>query len=486
MVVGEFTQEVQLAVIGAGPGGYAAAFRAAELGVEASIIDPRDTLGGVCLHSGCVPSKTLAHIARTIRIAHEAEQFGVSAASPTVDAKAVRGWIDRTIASLAKGLASRAQSLGVEHLAGEASFASAKTLAVRGGTVPRIKFRRAIIATGASPIPHPALPLSHDRIWSPQRALAFDSIPATLLVVGCDYIALELAQMFATLGSRVTLVTEHNRWLPEADADVIRPVERRMRDALAGLATQTTIASADCDDTGVTIVFDGNSLPDATRFDAVIVALGQTPNTASLDLKYTDVATDDGGAIVVDEQMRTADPRILAVGDVTGGPMLADRALHQGRVAGEVVAGRDSVFDAQTIPCAVFTDPQVAWCGLTEQDAAVDDIACTSIKLPWGASGLAAGMARTDGVTKLIYDPASELVLGVGIAGVGASELIAEAALAIEMGATLTDLAATVHPHPTRSELLSDAAAQALSRNGAGLTEASPAQARASTHSRAG
>lgn len=441
MVVGEFTQETELLVIGGGPGGYSAAFRAAELGIQTTIVDPRDALGGVCLHTGCVPSKTLLHIADTIRLADRARSFGVAYEARTIDPVQIRGWVQSTVATLARGLEARARQLNIERISGVARFEDEKHVAVSGGSVPRIKFRRAIIATGSHTEAHPDLPFDGARVLSPEDALRMIRVPERLLVIGCGYMAVEVASIFSALGSAVTLASEEAELLSEADGDIVRPLHRELDRRLDAIELGAPI-----------------DLSRAKDFDQVVVATGQSPNVEDLNLAAIKVGRDEAGYIVVDEHMRTDESRIFAVGDVTAPPLLASRALAQGRVAAEVVAGRETSFDARVTAHVVFTDPQLAWCGLTEREATSHDIPHTIVKLPWGHSGRAVGMGRAEGLTKLLFDHDSRIILGVGIAGVGACEMIAEAALAIEMGAELTDIAATIHPHPTVSELLSDIA----------------------------
>jgi dihydrolipoamide dehydrogenase len=458
MVVGEFTQEVELIVIGGGPGGYGAAFRAAELGVETVIVDKEPSLGGVCLHRGCVPSKTLLHIAEVINAARRASQFGVTFSEPKIGLDDVRAWVEKARNTLGRGLAAQAKKHSIEVLQGEAAFEDARRLNVVGGSVPRIRFRRAIIATGSSPIEHEQLPFRHDRIWTPAQALDLPMIPKHLLVVGCDYMAIEFATIYSALGSRVTLMTDRDGLLPEVDDDLTRPLLRSLKEMLGEVALDTHIASVTLDDEKITLAFAGDNAPKQTAFDAVIVAIGQGANVESLKLEKTGVSRNEHGFITVNDELRTTDPRIFAVGDVTGGPLLADYALAQGRVAGEVIAGWKSGLDMHAVPVAIFSDPQIAWCGITERRAKAEGIPHEIARIPWGASGRAVGMGRTEGLTKLIYDPDAKVVLGVGLVGPHAAEMISEGALAVEMAAELDDIAGTMHPHPTMSELISDAA----------------------------
>jgi dihydrolipoamide dehydrogenase len=465
MVVGEFTQEADLLVIGGGPGGYSAAFRAVELGVRTILVDDRASLGGVCLHSGCVPSKTLLHIAETIELAERAAQFGVQYEKPRIDLDAMRSWVNQSRDTLAKGLAEQAKKLGVEVLQGRATFEDSRhvRIAGEGATVAggRVRFRRAIIAAGSSAVAHPALPFG-EHVMTPEDAMELRSVPKRLLIVGSDYMAVELASIYAALGNSVTLTDEGERLLPEADADLVRPLEKRLSQRLAHLGCGMTIRNAK----GLKITFSGENAPKDNTFDAAIVAIGRKPNLAGLNMEKTQAKLDERGFIQVNEQMRTDDPRIFAAGDVTGCPLLADHAMLQGRIAADVVAGRESALDRRAFANVVFTNPQVAWCGLTEEAATRQAAPHAVVKVPWGASGRAVGMGRTDGMTKIIYERDTKLLLGVGIVGVNAVELIGEAALAIEMGAVLDDLAGTIHPHPTLCEMIHEAARRVVHAHG--------------------
>lgn len=461
MVVGEFTQETDLVIIGGGPAGYSAAFRAAELGVQTVIVDSRPGLGGVCLHDGCVPSKTLLHIAETINLGEHASQFGVSFTKPKIDFKAIREWTDKTVSKLATGLETLCKKHGVERIQGQAHFEDSRNVALLDASVPRIRFRRALIATGSAPRVHANVPFDGDRILTPGEALKLEAVPASLLIYGSDYTAAELATVFAALGSAVTIVHNEDRLLPEADADLVRPVAKRLEPKLNALLPGVGIAKADVDGKSVRVTFQGGGAPKPGRFDRVVVAAGHVGNTRGLQLEKTSVQVNADGFAGIDAHMRTHDARVFAAGDVTGAPLLADKALHQGRIAAEAIAGQASVHDARAIPFAIFTDPQLAWCGVREEDAIAWGESVGVAKIPWGASGRAVGSGRADGATKIIFDRQSHIVVGVGMVGWNACEMIGEAALAIEMGATLTDFAMTIHPHPTCSELIADAARQA-------------------------
>jgi len=458
MVVGEFTQEANLVIIGAGPGGYSAAFRAAELGLNPVLVDSRKDLGGICLHAGCIPSKTLLHIAETISLGRRASAFGVEYTEPRLDLDKIRAWVNQSSDRLAAGLMGRAKKLGVEIVNGRATFDDGKTLSIHGGSVPRIKFRKAILAVGARPLAHPALPFDERLVINPWQALAIESIPASVAVVGSGAPAVEVAMIYAALGSKVTLTAEQPQILPAGDADLVRPLHRALVEHLNAVVLNATIAAASVGEQSVRITLSTKEGSRHLDFDRVIVATGQAGNTDALGLDRRKVELDADGFVIVDEQMRTSESRLMAVGDVTGPPWTADRALAQGRIAAEVAAGWNSAFDARAVPCVAFTDPQIAWCGLTESQAAAQQVPHKVAKIPWGASARAVGMNRADGLTKLIYDPDTKMVLGVGIVGAGAAELIGEGALAVEMGVELDDLAGTIHPHPSMCELLSDAA----------------------------
>ncbi|MCA9297167.1 MAG: NAD(P)/FAD-dependent oxidoreductase, partial [Phycisphaerales bacterium] len=430
MVVGEFAQECDLAVIGGGPGGYSAAFRAADFGLKVTIIDDRPALGGVCLHAGCIPSKTLLQMADTIDRARRSKAMGISFDPPTIDDATVDSWVERTVQRLAKGLDAERTRRKIEIVHGRATFEDNRHLAIQGGDVRRIRFRRAIIAVGAQPLPHDVLAFDGARIRSAREALHVQSLPARIAIIGSGYEALECATIAHALGREVHLIAPDTRWLPGADADLVRPLERRLAKQLTTFRIGIDIKAVAEAKNALTLTLSDDS---TIACDAVIVALGSRVDVAELKPPVT---LDADGAIVVDEQMTTSNPRIFAVGDCTGGSMLADRAIRQGRVAGEIAAGLHSAFDARCCPHAVFTIPNIAWCGITEDEARAAGLTVQIVKTPWGASGRAAGSDDADGLTKLICDPANELVVGVGITGPNAAELIAEAALAIEMGAT--------------------------------------------------
>ena len=462
MVMGDLVVEVDVAVVGGGPGGYSAAFRCAELGLEAVVVDATARLGGACLFEGCIPSKALLHVAAVLDAAERAKEFGVDFGAPRVALEPLRRWkTERVVGKLARGLASVAKAKGVEVVAGRAVFEGSRELRVEGETPQKIRFKHAILATGAAPSPLPGLERAGDRVLDSTAALALADVPGRLLVVGGGYIGLELGQVYAALGSAVTLVEMLDGLLPGVDRDLVQPLARRAEKQFASILLGTrVVALSEAGGAVEAQLSSGETLV----VDRVLVAVGRRPQSAGLGLETTRAAVDARGVVAVDERCRTADPHVLAVGDVTGEPMLAHRAMRQGKVAAEVLAGLPSAFDNVAVPAVVFTDPEVAWCGLTEPDAARAGRPVKVAKFHWAGSGRAATLGRADGLTKLVADPESGRVLGVGLVGPGAGELVAEAALAVEAALTVEDLAATIHAHPTLSETLMEPAETLLRR----------------------
>ena len=463
MVMGDLVIEVDVAVIGGGPGGYSAAFRCAELGLETVVVDAGKRLGGACLWEGCIPSKALLHVAALIEDATRAREIGVEFGEPHVSLDPLRKWkAERVVGRLARGLASVAKTKGVEVIGGRAVFESSRELRVEGDEPQKIRFKHAIVATGSLPSRVPGLPLESDRIMDSTAALELPDIPERLLVIGGGYIGLELGQVYASLGSVVTVAEMTDGLLPGPDRDLVQPLARRCEKLFAKIRLGTTVTSLTERGSAVEARFGGDAVE---AFDRVLVAVGRAPVSAGLGLETTRASVDARGVVAVDERCRTADPAIYAVGDVTGEPMLAHRAMRQGKVAGEVIAGRPAAFDNVVVPAVVFTDPEVAWCGLTESQAQRDGRRVQVARFAWAASGRAATLGRSDGVTKLIADTDTGRLLGAGIVGPGAGELIAEAALAVETALTVEDLAATIHTHPTLSETLMEAAEALLQRS---------------------
>lgn len=459
MVMGDLVREVDVAVVGGGPGGYAAAFRCAELGLDAVVVDAGKRLGGACLYEGCIPSKALLHAAGILAEAERAREIGIDFGKPQISLDALRKWkAERVVDRLARGLASVARGKSVEVIGGRAAFEDARTLRVEGDEPQRLRFAHAVIATGSAPVSIEAVADVGDRAMDSTAALELAEIPERLLVIGGGYIGLELGQVYAALGSAVTLAEMADGILPGVDRDLVQPLARRLERQFAAVHLGAPIASVRAVGGEVEAMLGGA----AQRFDRVLVAVGRRPVTDGLGLEAAGIRPDERGRLAVDAQCRTADPRILAVGDVTGEPMLAHRATRQGKVAAEVIAGRPAAFDAVAIPAVVFTDPEIAWCGLTEDAAAREGRPVRVAKFAWAASGRAATLGRSDGLTKLVCEPDSGRVLGVGIAGPGAGELIAEGVLAVEAALLAEDLALTIHAHPTLSEGSMEAAERLL------------------------
>lgn len=448
-----------VAVIGAGPGGYAAAFRAADRGLRTVLIDEDPQLGGTCLLRGCIPSKALLHAARLLTDAQDAAAWGIQFDKPRVDLEAFRGRVETIIGKLTKGVRTLAGSRKVEVIQARAAFKNATTLQLSGPDAPgELSFGHAILATGSRPVIPGPLKLSDPRMMDSTSALRLPDIPPRLLVVGGGYIGLELGTVYQALGSEVTVVEALPRLLNGVDADLARPLHQRMQRRFKAIKLNTTVDKLEAREDGLLASFSNSQETGTDIFDRVLVAVGRKPNTEQLGLEHTQIVVTPKGFIQVDRQMRTADPTIFAIGDVVGEPMLAHKATHEGLVAAETIAGRQATFDAAAIPSVVFTDPEIAWCGLTEEAATASGQAVKVARFPWVASGRATTLGRNEGVTKLVLDAESGRVLGMGICGVGAGELIAEGVLAIEMGAVAEDLAASIHPHPTLSETVMEAA----------------------------
>jgi dihydrolipoamide dehydrogenase len=460
MVMGDLVREVDVVVIGGGPGGYAAAFGCAELGLETVVVDAGKRLGGACLFEGCIPSKALLHVAAVLGEAERAREFGVDFGEPRISLDPLRKWkSERVVGKLARGLIAVARGKNVDVIGGRAVFEDGRSLRVEGDEPQKLRFKHAIVATGSAPSPLPGVALASERLMDSTAALEIPDIPGRLLVVGGGYIGLELGQVYAALGSEVTVVEMLDGLLPGVDRDLVQPLARRCERLFARVLLGTRVTALR--DTGGGIEARLGEAP-AETFDRVLVAVGRRPLTAGLGLEHTRARLGARGFIEVDERGRTADPHVWAVGDVTGEPMLAHRATRQGKVAAEAIAGRAVAFDNVAVPAVVFTDPEVAWCGLTEQQAQAAGRPVKIARFQWAASGRAATLGRSDGLTKLVVDPESGRVLGVGITGPGAGELIAEGALAVEAALLAEDLALTIHTHPTLSETLMDAAESLL------------------------
>jgi len=456
MVMGDLVREVDVAVVGGGPGGYSAAFRCAELGLEAVVVDAGKRLGGACLYEGCIPSKALLHVATVMHEVERAREFGLDYGEPRLSVDALQKWkAERVVGKLARGLAGVARSRGVDVIGGRAVFEDSRGLRVEGEEPQKIRFKHAIIATGSAPATLPGLAAASERVMDSTSALEVVDVPERLLVIGGGYIGLELGTVYAALGSQVTLVEMTDGLLPGVDRDLVQPLARRVEKLFTAIHLNTRVTALRASGARLEVEIEGRN---AQGFDRVLVAVGRRPQSAGLGLETTRVRVDERACVVIDTRCRTSDPHIYAVGDVTGEPLLAHRAMRQGKVVAEVMAGRPAAFDNVVVPAVVFTDPEVAWCGLTETEAQRAGRAVKVAKVQWAASGRAATLGRSDGLTKLVVDPESGRVLGAGVVGPGAGELIAEGALAVETAALAEDVAATIHAHPTLSESWMEAA----------------------------
>ncbi|WP_020677678.1 dihydrolipoyl dehydrogenase [Geopsychrobacter electrodiphilus] len=453
-------QKSQLVVIGAGPGGYSAAFRAAELGLEVTLIDPEINPGGVCLYRGCIPSKALLHVAKLVTEAEESAAIGVTFGNPQLDIDKIRAWKNGVIETLTGGLGGKATKLKLSYVRGTARFKDQQTLVVTtsAGEESELAFEQAILATGSRPVMLPGVETGK-RIIDSSGALELEDVPKTLLVVGGGYIGLELGSAYAALGSKVSVVEMTSGLLPGCDRDLVSVLKRRLDKKFEQMLLNTKVAELKVQKNGVTVTFETQKGESSSkRFDKVLIAIGRRPNHENLGLENTAVKVSDKGFVEVDGQQRTAVPHIFAIGDLAGEPMLAHKAYAEAHVAAAVAAGRKAVFDPRAIPAVVFTDPEIAWCGLTETAAREQKLKVKTAKLPWRSNGRTLTLGRDDGITKLIVDAENDRLLGVGLAGPGAGELIAEAVLALEMAATGEDLRSSIHPHPTLSETIFEAA----------------------------
>ncbi|HET9192662.1 MAG TPA: dihydrolipoyl dehydrogenase [Vicinamibacterales bacterium] len=449
----------QLVVLGAGPGGYAAAFYAADLGMQVALVDEEKNPGGVCLYRGCIPSKALLHVAKVIDEAKHAGNWGVTFSEPKVDVDKLRGFKQGVVDKLTAGVGGIAKMRKVKFVQGRATLTGPRSMSVAGaGGTTELQFEHLILATGSHPTKIPTLSLDSPRMMDSTSGLELPDVPKSLLVIGGGYIGLELGTVYATLGSKVSVVEMTPGLLPGADRDLVQVLEKRLKGLFAAIMLNTKVVKVAEEGSGIRVTFEGEVAEKEQVFDRVLVAVGRRPNSKIPGLETTKVKVAANGFIETDEQRRTAEPTIFAIGDVAGEPMLAHKASHEARVAVEVIAGHKAVFEPQAIPAVVFTDPEIAWCGMTEAQAQASGIEFEVAKFPWGALSRAITVDRPDGVTKLILEKQTGRVLGVGIAGSGAGELIAEGVLAIEMGATAEDLKLVIHPHPTLSESLMESA----------------------------
>jgi len=445
-----------VAILGAGSGGYAAAFLAADKGMRVTLVDSGQKPGGVCLHRGCIPSKTLLHLAKLINETREAKNWGIAFAEPEIDIQRVRQWKNQVIDKLAGGLVMLCKQRGVNFVSGEGFFQDSNTLLVAGKE--KIIFDQCVLAVGSRPVVPAIFADSSSLIMDSTSALEIGEIPRRLLIVGGGYIGLEMGTVYAALGSRVTVVEMTENLLSGLDRDLVRPLQLRLRKQFENIFLNTRVRAVKTEGTGVQVQLQGEGVEEFQSFDRILISVGRQPNSQGIGLENTGVTLDERGFAQTDRQQKTADASIYAIGDVAGGAMLAHKASAEARVAVEAIAGGKDGFNHKAIPAVVFTDPEIAWAGLSETEAEKQDREIKIARFPWGASGRAQTLGRSDGWTKLILDPKTEVILGVGIVGPGAGELIGEGVLAIEMGARAQDLASSIHPHPTLSETLMEAA----------------------------
>ena len=446
-------------VLGAGPGGYAAAFYAADLGMQVTLIDEEKNPGGVCLYRGCIPSKALLHVAKLVNESRHAVAWGVEFGTPTIDIGKLRAYKDSVVEKLTGGTGQIAKLRKVNYIQGHATITGPTAMSVKTATgVQDVKADYLVLATGSHPTKIPALSIESPRVLDSTGALDLPEIPVTLLVIGGGYIGLELGSVYAALGTKVSVVEMTPGLLPGADRDLVRPLAQRIEKTFSKVMVATKVTGMVAAKHGVTVSFEGEGAPASETYDYVLVSIGRRPNSKIDGLGTTGVKVDAKGFIETDGQRRTAEPTMFAIGDVAGEPMLAHKASHEARVAIEAIAGHKAVFEPAAIPAVVFTDPEIAWAGLTEAEAGKAGRKVEISRFPWAASGRAIAIDRVDGMTKLVIDPDTGRILGMGVVGSGAGELIAEGVLAIEMGATAEDLRLTVHPHPTLTETVMEAA----------------------------
>ena len=453
--------KINLVVIGAGPGGYAAAFFAADLGMNVTLVDAEKNPGGVCLYRGCIPSKALLHIAKLLNEVKEAKEWGVEFGEPKIDLDKLRDFKNKVVGKLTGGLGVLSKQRKINFIQGRASFVNSASIMVEkaDGTKEEIKFDKAIIATGSVIATIPSLVVNSPRLLNSTSALDLPAIPKSLLVVGGGYIGLELGSVYAALGTKVSVVEVLDGLLPGADRDMVMFLQKKLQGSFERIMLQSKVIEIKEVEDGLAVKIESkNGSTEEIIYDHVLMSIGRKPETRGLGLENTKVMINERGWIVADETLKTSDPNIYAIGDIVGEPMLAHKASHEGRVAVESIAGHKVAFEPKAIPAVVFTDPEIAWAGMTENQAKQKGIKYEVAKFPWAASGRATTLDRSDGVTKIIVEPDTERILGVGICGPGAGELIAEGTLAIEMGANLTDVKLTIHPHPTLSETLMEAA----------------------------
>jgi len=457
--IGAGDVHAEVVVLGSGPGGYTAAFRAADLGKKVVLIEKDSSLGGVCLNVGCIPSKALLHSAKVITEAEEMAEHGISFSKPEVDLDKLRGWKESVVKQLTGGLGSLAKARKVQVVNGYGTFTGPNMIEVdNNGEKSTVSFDQCVIAAGSEPVTLPFIPHDDPRVIDSTGALELEDVPERLLVLGGGIIGLEMATVYDALGSKVTIVEFMDQIIPGADKDVVKPLHKRIEGRYEAILTKTKVTAVKATDAGLEVTMEDPKGEVVDTFDKVLVAVGRRPNGAKVNAAAAGVAVDERGFIAVDSQQRTGVPHIFAIGDVVGQPMLAHKAVHEGKVAAEVAAGHKRHFDARVIPSVAYTDPEVAWIGVTENQAKAEGMKVGKGVFPWAASGRSLSLGRSEGLTKLIFDEESERVIGAGIVGPNAGDLIAEVALAIEMGADAVDLGHTIHPHPTLSETVNFAA----------------------------
>ncbi len=449
----------ELVIIGAGPGGYAAAFHAADLGIKVTLIDPEVNPGGVCLYRGCIPSKALLHLAKTKEEAMQASKWGMKFEEPKIDIKKVASWKEKVVKKLTEGLGQLSKARNIEYIQGKVKFTGKNELEVTDnkGKTSGLSFEKVIIATGSSAVGLPELEIDHEKIWDATDALELKEIPKKMLVVGGGYIGLELGSVYAALDTKVSIAEMTSGFLPGTDRDLVEVFENN--EPFKNVFFETKVEKVKITKKGVKVSLKGKKEELSKKFDRVLVAVGRKPNTQNLGLKELGISANEKGFLEVDDKRRTKLEHVFAIGDITGEPMLAHKASHEGRIAAEVIAGKKgAAYDPKVIPAIVFTNPELAWCGLTEEEAKEKDKNVKVVKFPWSASGRAVAIGENEGLTKLLIDKETEVILGGAVAGKNAGSLIPEIALAIEMGSTASDLSLTIHPHPTLSETIMESA----------------------------
>ena len=453
-------KHIDIIVIGSGPGGYAAGFRAADLGRQVLIVDKDPTLGGVCLNRGCIPSKTLLHIAKVLEEAESLKNMGVGFSKPKIDIDGVRSWKSKIVTQLSSGISQMAKARKVQTVQGEATFLSNSEIQIKSGSKKQVvTFDHCIIAAGSSSSTIPGIPTENKDVLTSRTALDLVRVPKNLLIIGGGYIGLEMGTVFNSLGSVVSVAEFLPNLLPGADADLVKPLARKLKKQFEEIYLSTKITSVNpSKPKGLTVTMEKDGKTSTKKFDQVLVAVGRKPNTKNIGLENTTIIINDQGFITVDKCQKTNVDNIYAIGDIAGDPMLAHKATHEGKVAAEVICGLPTEFDVRAIPAVIFTDPEIAWVGITETEAKEKSIPYQKGEFPWAASGKSLAMGRNEGRTKIIFDPDTKRTIGVGIVGPNAGDLISEGALAIEMGADAEDISLTIHPHPTLGETFANAA----------------------------